>query len=251
MPNVKTRKNYGFTVCSQCELYRSQLGEVSITSTKVEFIKAAQKDHLDKVRRERSSYYSRRDQAISQPNHYCSLIVDGADQKAYGLLHFVFNSKDDRGHKLKVKVVAALEHGRQKKLNFYLMTEEFETGSNHIIEAIHRTLDAKYLEEGKLPANLYLQLDNCTRENKNRYLFSYLEILVKIGVFLTVQVSFLPIGHTNEDIDEAFSVAARHLKHSAAHTLAQLIHEINNAYTTNVGVTYMKNFINYTGLCEK
>ncbi len=52
-----------------------------------------------------------------------------------------------------------------------------------------------------LPENLLLQLDNCAGENKNRYIFAYLSLLVARGVFKTVQLGFLMVGHTHEDID--------------------------------------------------
>ena len=57
----------------------------------------------------------------------------------------------------------------------------------------------------KLPENLLLQLDNCAGENKNRYLFAYLSLLVAKGVFKTVHLGFLMVGHTHEDIDAMFS----------------------------------------------
>ena len=42
----------------------------------------------------------------------------------------------------------------------------------------------------RLPENLLLQLDNCAGENKNRYLFAYLSLLVVRGVFKTIQLGF-------------------------------------------------------------
>ncbi len=49
---------------------------------------------------------------------------------------------------------------------------------------------------GKLPPILFLQLDNCWRENKNVYMFAYLTWLVETG-FLGVNkinLGFLPVG---------------------------------------------------------
>ena len=39
-------------------------------------------------------------------------------------------------------------------------------------------------------------IDNCFRENKNRYLFSWLANLVELNVFLEVSINFLIKGHT-------------------------------------------------------
>ncbi|XP_064645571.1 uncharacterized protein LOC135498949 isoform X2 [Lineus longissimus] len=51
---------------------------------------------------------------------------------------------------------------------------------------------------------LHLQMDNCWRENKNRYILSFLFFLVHIDVFEEVSLNFLPVGHTHEDVDQMF-----------------------------------------------
>lgn len=56
---------------------------------------------------------------------------------------------------------------------------------------------------------IYLQLDNCSRENKNRFLMAYVESLVAWGMVEEVLVGFLPVGHSHEDIDQAFSCTSR------------------------------------------
>lgn len=50
---------------------------------------------------------------------------------------------------------------------------------------------------GKLPPVLFLQLDNCWRENKNWIMFSYLSWLVEIGVFAKITVGFLIVGYVH------------------------------------------------------
>ena len=97
---------------------------------------------------------------------------------------------------------------------------------------------------------MFLQLDNCSRENKNHYLLSYVELLVGLGVFQDVQVSFLPVGHTHEDIDQAFSTLARHLLTTDAHTLRDLMEEMRNTWRKGATVAQMKNIINFSGLCK-
>lgn len=116
---------------------------------------------------------NRENSAIS-PSNYMSLFVDGADQSAFGLLHFVTVTKDTKWHALKVKRVGIMEHGVDNKVALYTMTENFETGANQVIEFVHRYLDSKNSQVG-LPNVLFLQMDTCTRENKNKYMFAYLE----------------------------------------------------------------------------
>ena len=39
-----------------------------------------------------------------------------------------------------------------------------------------------------LPEKLYIQLDNCVRENKNKFVLTFLALLVQIGIFKEVSV---------------------------------------------------------------
>ena len=99
------------------------------------------------------------------PSDVMSLVIDGADQSAFGLPYFVTVTKDTKGHALKVKLVGVLEHGPDNRAALYTMTEYFETGANHVIEGIHRYLNRINARNG-LPKTLFIQMDNCTREKR-------------------------------------------------------------------------------------
>jgi hypothetical protein len=51
---------------------------------------------------------------------------------------------------------------------------------------------------------LRVQLDNTTKENKNNYMLGYLAMLVQTAVFTVVELHFLPVGHTHNDLDGVF-----------------------------------------------
>ena len=53
--------------------------------------------HYEFVERERRDYEKRRELSKRYPAKYLSLIIDGADQTSYGLPHFVFATKEDKG----------------------------------------------------------------------------------------------------------------------------------------------------------
>ena len=55
-----------------------------------------------------------------------------------------------------------------------------------------------------LPPVLNLQLDNATRNNKNRFVFAFCSLLTYHGVFQEVYINFLIVGHTHNDIDAFF-----------------------------------------------
>ena len=54
-------------------------------------------------------------------------------------------------------------------------------------------LDAlcRWCEEYRLPPILYLQFDNCVRENKNRYMYAVLALLIELKIFEKVRQLFI------------------------------------------------------------
>jgi hypothetical protein len=62
------------------------------------------------------------------------------------------------------------------------------------------------------PEHLWIQADNCTGANKNHVVLAFCGWLVATGVFKTVQLNCLLVGHTHEDIDAFFAVIATALK---------------------------------------
>ena len=65
-----------------------------------------------------------------------------------------------------------------------------------VITIIYHLLHAFLQDHKKFPKTLHLQTDNCGRENKNRYVFTFLSALVELGVFSTITMDFLLVGHT-------------------------------------------------------
>ncbi len=248
-PHIKVRKIHRFTKCSDCEFYRSELAKAGLNERTASVLKRSKAAHIAFVQRERLEYARKRDQAIRNPSKFCSFIIDGADQSAYGLPHLLFNTKSMRGEKLKVRLIGVKEHLLVPNVFFYLMTEEFETGANHVIECVHRFLSHKF-EKGPILQTLYVQADNCSRENKNRYFMSYFEMLVARGVVKDVYVSFLPVGHTHEDIDQIFSRTSTHLRSHNAVTISDLADELAVSYTPRPRVSRLSAVANFSGLCD-
>lgn len=248
---IRTRRNHGFARCETCVLLKAEISQNQNRASVVRQATASLRQHLNLVMEERKMYQNRAERAIRYPKKYTSIVIDGADQKGYGLPHFLDSSKADRGHKFKVKCVDCLEHRSSKKLWIYAMTEEFQTGANHIIEVIHRVLMSRKAENGKLTEVLYVQVDNCSRENKNRYTLGFFELLVALGVFLEVEASFLPVGHTHTDIDQSFSVVSRLLDRSDAATMEELLSAIDSCYLGKASALRLEKVANISGLCEE
>ena len=82
---------------------------------------------------------------------------------------------------------------------------------------------------GVLPRKLYLQVDGGS-ENKNKWMISYLSLLVEVGMFDYIKMSFLPVGHTHEDIDQAFSRIAVHLNRNDAIDMDEFVQAIRESF---------------------
>lgn len=89
---VKVRKTLRFSLCPQCvgfiETRTHTLSEAERAALKKE-----EAEHHGHVRRERGSYYKRRDKAVTDPDSCISVIIDGADQSAFGSPHHYLHSK--------------------------------------------------------------------------------------------------------------------------------------------------------------
>lgn len=87
--------------------------------------------------------------------------------------------------RLRTHISGALVHTKAPhgKLGYtYIDMLQWQHGSNLTITVILKTL-YEYQKDHVLPPNLYLQMDNTCRENKNRYVLAFCALLVQAGVF--------------------------------------------------------------------
>jgi hypothetical protein len=70
----------------------------------------------------------------------------------------------------------------------------------------------KFIGAKPLPIKLFFQMDNCVKDNKNHHLLAFLSLLSAREVFEEVQLGFLIVGHTHEDIDGNFRCIFKKLK---------------------------------------
>lgn len=84
--------------------------------------------------------------------------------------HFTTKTKDERGHGLAVHLLGVLLHELFPQLRLFTMNDNHTTGSNHIVEVIRRVIND--IDKSGYQRSLLLQLDNFTREKKNKYLMA-------------------------------------------------------------------------------
>lgn len=92
-------------------------------------------------------------------------------------------------------IVGALFHGGST----YAMIDlnQYPHDSNLTLNCLLHSL-ALQARAGKLTPTVYIQLDNCARENKNKYFLGCMALLVKLGFTKEITLSFLMVGHTHE-----------------------------------------------------
>lgn len=199
------------------------------------------------VRRERLEYSEKRDRARLYLEQCYSIKNDKADQYSFGIPRFISSTKDEGGNALKAKRIGILGHHHNKTLHLFTMKEKHEAGTSNIVKDLHKFIIDKDATSA-LPPKIYIQLDNFLRENKMKYLFTNMEYLVSWRVFAKVEVSFLPLGHTHEDIAHASSKTSRHLCHNCAVSLANLHQQLCKTYGKHVLAGHMSAVANSSKL---
>ena len=154
-----------------------------------------------------------------------SIIFDAMDQAKCCVPHFKNLPKAWAGNskKLQMQYGAFIVHGhgthavawdeRVKKDGDLWVTCLLQ-----LILELHKKYKA---ENKKWPERLYLQADNAS-DNKNLGLYAVCQLLRDFGIFKVVKLSFLPVGHTHEDIDACFGGLARQLKCTDCYTMQEV-----------------------------
>ena len=204
-----TRLKGTLAMCSKCALYTSLMKTAPTTELYEKYAKIRQK-HIDFSRRQREVYYRNRNFAMDNKEKCVSMIMDGMDQRKTYLPVVRRREKNDRVDLIKQKLLGVKVHGHG---NFvYVAQPPLKTGANFTLECFVRTinkLDALYQKNNQaLPSRVKVQLDNAS-DNKAYVVLAFMSFLVEREIFEEVDLNFLMVGHTHEDIDQYFSVISR------------------------------------------
>ena len=110
--------------------------------------------------------------------------------------------------------------------------DHWSHGADFVCTILHKHLSSlkESIPSEKWPHTLFLQVDNCWKENKNTTVFRYLGLLVKFGWFKQTYMHSLPTGHTHEDIDQMFSTWNTHYWMSGLSSPVAVTNFLNWAY---------------------
>lgn len=129
------------------------------------------------------------------------------------------------------------------------MTEEHETGANHVIKVIHRFIKDR-ARSLFLPQTLFIQLDNCTQENKKWYFFAYFQCLIHWNIFQNIEVHFLHIVQPHKDIEQAFSSTSERLKNEDVITLEDFLCTLLKTLRGHSQAVHLSSTVNWSELCN-
>jgi len=100
----------------------------------------------------------------------------------------------------------------------YVTDNLVDKGANVMVELQRQMIKdlAELLKQKghQMVESLLLQFDN-GRENKNKEMMFYQSMLVEAGIFKSIQVNFLMVGHTHANVDQYFSTISKLIKKQA------------------------------------
>jgi hypothetical protein len=139
------------------------------------------------------------------------LIVDGMDQNTTMIPKMRQTVKSTESRFMKTHLCRVLIHGMGLYTDVRFNVHQLHD-SNQVVTSIMHAIGDVRIRREKLPPVLRIQANDCGWENKNIYMFGLCAALVEQGYFKEVQLSFLIVGHTHEDIDLRFSIISNTLK---------------------------------------
>lgn len=219
--NVHVPEESRFSKCQHCWEYKESRQSMPNQAMR-EAVHAAYRLHIDLTIEERKAYSRVREKAIANPEDSMSIIIDGMDQNTTYVPKFKQNVKNIESRYVKTHLCGILVHGIGLYCHLWIDSHH-KHDSNQVVTSIMKVLQDVQRIRKKLPPILHIQADNCGRENKNVYMLGMCAALVGLGFFKEIQLSFLIVGHTHEDIDQRFSSISSALKLRDINSLKELL----------------------------
>ena len=215
-------------------------------------------DHLEQAAQERRHFYSNNDLAETNLEH-CSMIIDGMTQNTTALPHFDRTIKGLDKNQVDVHCVGSIISSVGSFMEFSY--GNLANNACLLVDTIHRNINRvqshRSSKDQRMPTVMHIQLDNCST-NKSKTLMAYASYLVMTGVFKRIEISFMMVGHTHENIDQLFSRFSVKLRTLRCYTLNSLMEAAKASLPTNPPVvehvegmndwdSFLKEYVNPDG----
>ena len=233
LPHVRISSYSTHSKCDQC-VALDTFQRSCKTKHELEYCRALKYNHKQKYGLARRRINDLEQLAVSFPQDHVFISIDGMDNRKSDLPRFQENAKRYGGFtKLACHITGAIItsglYPDRRKCLFYINHDQFENGSNLIVTIIYKLIEDFLKDHKKLPRILHINTDNCGRENKNRFVFSFLAALVELRVFTEITMDFMLVGHTGNSVDQLFSCLAKVFKESEMKSVDDLIDKIENS----------------------
>lgn len=127
------------------EVYRARIliqsWDLLLTCVKTHVFLRRMKWNTSWSGRKDSTVTEKNEKAKLHPNHYCPVIFDGADRSAFGLPFFGWKTSRCPRTCVDVGQMELTDHLGPNKFIMFTISEEHETGANHVMEEIYRFID--------------------------------------------------------------------------------------------------------------
>ena len=223
-PHVQIPPFSRFSKCYHCWEYKCAMEGTTNADARIK-IKELFMLHLRIQMEERRHYWIFKRSCYIHPELYMCIIVDGMDQNTTMVPRMRQTVKNIEHRFVKTHLCGALVHGIGLYCDVWFGAHH-KHDSNQVVSTLLYVIGDVLRRKGFLPPTLRIQADNCTRENKNIYMFALCASLVGLGFFQEVELSFLIVGHTHEDIDQRFSCISNTLKRSDVDSLKEMLNLI-------------------------
>ncbi|KAL3697928.1 hypothetical protein R1sor_012004 [Riccia sorocarpa] len=206
-PNYGIHTSSAFAKCDDCLLFMNMLLRDRKSAERAKW-EHRREMHLKHQMSGRNEYYSHREMSTRTPSLYLSFIHDAIYHAKTYVPRLSDKLKSLMGHvtPLPLKVVGIINHGHEPNVMAHTTVLEKKGLSWEEYFDLQQQQD---IGEGRrlrmLPPNLYIQLDNSAKDNKNWAVMAFCSELVARGCCKTITMSFLVVGHTHEDVDAFFS----------------------------------------------
>jgi hypothetical protein len=233
--------------CSTCHEIedRLEVARIAHDELSVQRLKSEYEAHQDFACLQRQKYTKHKQKARNTPDKYMCMIIDGMDQSK-----MIVPNLKGRGDVSDFKADLPQLHLTSARMAdghtySYFNWDNIAKDGSAIPNILCRVLASqKAARGGKLAEVLYIQLDNTCRENKNRYVFAFLSLLVQQGVFRKIKVNFLLVGHTHEDVDQGFFQYSYALGRDRPATGPAILAAIETVTTHTVEVEMVEDMVN-------
>lgn len=202
-PFVKVSRRITLGRCFICIKFKLLLKSVDLSKERRDEIRTDKRKHTKEMLTERSHYKQVSVSSRNPEKDLLSFILDKGNGPA--IPHLAEHPKSwATMTRPKTSLFAFINHGRQMKFLIPNL-DEFPDDPNYAMSLIIAQLIEHVKTTGSLPLDFHMQVDNCSKENKNRWLFGLFALLAGLRIFRIITAEMLGQGHTHEDIDAVFT----------------------------------------------